>query len=103
MIQESHQSKQPNRAAWTMEHLLVKHSINLGLALNALTHQTYSSLLNSYLTFCKLHYLNIKPISQTLSLYITFMVHHIEPHSVRTYLAGIVSELKPFYPLMCEA
>ena len=26
------------------------------------------------------------------------MFHHIEPRSVRSYLAGIVSELKPSYP-----
>ena len=86
-----------------MECLLVKRSINLGLALDASTHQTYSSSLNSYLTFCELHHLDIEPTTQTLSLYITFMVHHIEPRSVRTYLTGIVSELEPFYPSVRDA
>ena len=81
-----------------MERLLVERSINLGLALDASTRQTYSSSLNSYLTFCELHHLDIEPTTQMLSLYITFMVHHIEPRSVRTYLTGIVSELEPFYP-----
>lgn len=81
-----------------MEHLLVERSINLGLAFDASTHQTYSSSLNSYLTFCELHHLDIEPTAQTLSLYVMFMAHHIEPRSIRTYLTGIVSELEPFYP-----
>ena len=53
-----------------MERLLVERSINLGLALDASTRLTYSSSLNSYLIFCKLHQLDFEPTSQTLSLYV---------------------------------
>ena len=58
----------------------------------------WGAALNSYLTFCQLHHLDPDPTVNTLSLYITFMSHHIEPRSVRSYLAGIVCELEPSYP-----
>ena len=81
-----------------MECLIVEHSITLGCALDHSTQASYSSALNSYLTFCQLHHLDPEPTVNTLSLYITFMSHHIEPRSVHSYLAGIVSELEPSYP-----
>jgi hypothetical protein len=79
------------------ECLLVERSITLRCALDRSTQSVYSSALNSYLTFCELHHLDPDPTVNTLSLYITFMSHHIEPRSVRSYLAGIVSELEPSY------
>ena len=91
-------ARQSARAAWSMEHLIVEHSITLGCALDCSIQTSYSSALNSYLTFCQLHHLDPEPTVNTLSLYITFMSHHIEPCSVHLYLAGIVSELKPSYP-----
>jgi hypothetical protein len=81
-----------------MERLLVECSITLGCALDRSTQSVYSLALNSYLTFCELHHLDPDPTVNTLSLYITFMSHHIEPCSVRSYLAGIVSALEPSYP-----
>ena len=81
-----------------MERLIVERSIALGCALDHSTQAMYSSALNSYLTFCQLHHLDPDPTSNTLSLYITFMSHHIEPRSVHSYLAGIVSELESSYP-----
>ena len=83
------QARQPARAAWSMERLIVERSISLGCALDRSTQAMYSSALNSY---------DPDPTVNTLSLYITFMSHHIEPRSVRSYLAGIVSELEPSYP-----
>ena len=81
-----------------MEHLLVERSITLGCVLDRSTQSMYSSALNSsYLTFCQLHHLDPDPTVNTLSLYITFMSHHIEPCSVCSYLAGIVCELEPSY------
>ena len=80
-----------------MARLIVKRSISLGYALDRSTQAMYSSALNSYLTFCQLHHLDPDPTVNTLSLYITFMSHHIDPCSVCSYLAGIVSELKPSY------
>ena len=84
-------AKQPSHAAWSMECLIVECSIILGCALDALTQSVYSSALNSYLTFCQLHHLNSSPTANTLSVCISFMSHHIQPCSVHSYLAGIVS------------
>ena len=97
-LKPSSRARQPARAAWSMERLIVERSISLGCALHRSTQAMYTSALNSYLTFCQLHHIDPDPTVNTLSLYITFMSHHIEPHSVRSYPAGIVSELEPSYP-----
>ena len=97
-LRPSTRARQPSRAAWSMECLIVERSITLGCALDASTQAVYSSALNSYLTFCHLHHLDSSPTANTLSLYITFMSHHIEPRSVRSYLAGMISQLEPSYP-----
>ena len=76
--------------------------MTLGCALDRSTQSMSSSALNSYPTFCQLHHLDPDPSVDTLSLYITFMSHHIEPCSVRSYLAGIVCELEPSYPSVCQ-
>lgn len=81
-----------------MERLLTERSISLGLALDRSTSRAYASALNSYLEFCSLHSLDPEPTPDTLSFYITFMSHHIQPRSVRAYLSGIVSHLEAFYP-----
>ncbi|KAI0829214.1 hypothetical protein BC628DRAFT_1286903, partial [Trametes gibbosa] len=44
------------------------------------------------------HAFPIKPTADTLSFFAMFMCHHIEPHSVDSYLSGICSELEAFYP-----
>ena len=97
-LRPSLRARQPARAAWFMECLIVEHSITLGCALDHFTQASYSSALTSYLTFCQLHHLDPEPTVNTLSLYITFMSYCIEPHSICSYLAGIVSELEPSYP-----
>ena len=81
-----------------MDRLIQERSINLGLALDRSTNQTYSSALNSYVTFCDLHHLAIDPTPDTLSLFVTFMSAHINPRSVDNYLSGISSVLEEFYP-----
>ncbi|KAJ6468716.1 hypothetical protein DFH09DRAFT_1480147, partial [Mycena vulgaris] len=45
-----------------------------------------------------IHNFEIKPTPETLSLYVVYMSHHIDPRSVDKYLSGISSELEPFYP-----
>jgi len=81
-----------------MECLVYECSINLGLALDRSTNQSYSSALNSYVTFCDLHHLALNPTIDTLSLFVTFMAAHINPRSVDNYLSGICSILEEFYP-----
>ncbi|KAG2742324.1 hypothetical protein P692DRAFT_20750601, partial [Suillus brevipes Sb2] len=81
-----------------MERLIHECSINLGLALDKSTNQTYSSAVNSYVTFCDLHRLALDPTPDTLSLFVTFMSAHINPRSVDNYLSGICSVLEEYYP-----
>jgi hypothetical protein len=98
MTSISSRAKQPPREAWSLERLIHERSILLGLALDNSTFRAYSSHLNSYLTFCSLHNLPIDPTPDTLSYFVTFMSHHIQPRSVENYLSGIVNQLEPHFP-----
>ncbi|KIK91803.1 hypothetical protein PAXRUDRAFT_67497, partial [Paxillus rubicundulus Ve08.2h10] len=84
--------------AWSLEWLSIKRSIALRMALSSSTQANYSSALNSYLTFCKLHHIHPEHTTDTLSYYIAYMSHHIKPCSVHTCLTGITKELEPYYP-----
>jgi len=55
MLNISSSSRQPTRLPWTLERLVRKRAIALGNVLDLSTQQTYSSHLQSYLTFIKLH------------------------------------------------
>jgi hypothetical protein len=98
MIHMTTSSRQPARLPWTMERLIHERSILLGMAIDTTTALTYSSATNSYLAFCKHHQLPVDPTPETLSYYITFQSSHINPKSVESYLSGICSCLKPFFP-----
>ncbi|KIO03782.1 hypothetical protein M404DRAFT_57968, partial [Pisolithus tinctorius Marx 270] len=75
-----------------------ERSIALGMTLHPNTQRTYSSHLNSYLTFCEIHGFPISPTPDTLSFFVVFMSHYIQPHSVENYLSGIVSQPEPHFP-----
>ena len=98
MIHISETSRQPVRIAWTMEHLNTELTINLGMAINRATHNSYSSALNLYLTFCRLHNINIEPTERTLALHLTFQCTYIKPKSVDSYLSGIANQLESHFP-----
>src|SRR6202050_3064303 len=98
MIKITPTSWQPHREPWTLEHLNYERSILLGLSIDTSTATTYSSALNSYLTFCKMHKLPVEPTPQTLSYYTTFQSFHINPKSVDSYLSGICNQLEPYFP-----
>ncbi|KAK0213792.1 hypothetical protein IW262DRAFT_1279546 [Armillaria fumosa] len=98
MIRISRTARQPPRVPWPLDELVHKRSIALGLALDISSQSTYSSALNSYLTFCSLHGFAIEPTPDTLSFFVVYMSHHIEPRSVGTYLSGVVSSLEPHFP-----
>lgn len=98
MIRISDTSRQPVRAAWTMERLNAELTINLGMAIDRSTHNSYSSALNSYLTFCRLHNLDIDPTPRNLALYVTFQSTFINPKSVDSYLSGIANQLESHFP-----
>ena len=70
----------------------------LGNAIDASSAASYSSALQSYVTFCRLNGFPIDPTPDTLSFYTVFMCHHIKPDSVNAYLSGICNQFEPFYP-----
>lgn len=98
MIHISPSARQPSRQAWSLDRLIYERSIALGMTLHPNTQHAYSSHLNSYLTFCKIHRFPILPTPDTLSFFIVFMSHYIRPRSVENYLSGIVSQLQPYFP-----
>lgn len=98
MIRSHTRSRQPAREAWSRDRLLRERAIALGQAIDTSTLHTYSSALNSYLTFVRLHDLPVEPTPDTLSFYAVFMSHHIAPKSVRSYLSGICQQLEPYFP-----
>ena len=68
------------------------------MAIDTLTHLSYTSVLNSYLTFCKLHNLNIDPTPETLGLFVAYQSTFINPKSVDSYLSGIANQMETFFP-----
>ena len=96
MIKITPTSQQPHREPWTPERLNYERSILLGMSIDTSTATTYSSALNSYLTFCKMHALPVDPTPQTLSYYVTFQSFFINPKSVDSYLSGISNQLEPY-------
>lgn len=91
-------SRQPIREAWTRERLYRMRAIALGHALDPNSIITYTSHLQSYLTFCKLHDFAVDPTEDTLSFYAVYMSHHISPKSVNSYLSGIANQLETLFP-----
>ena len=81
-----------------MERLINERSISLGYSLDASSFGTYTSALNSYITFCNLHHLPLDPTPDTLSFFVVFLSNHIKPDSVNSYLSGICRQLEAFYP-----
>ena len=98
MISSAIKSRQPSRDAWSIEQLTRQRSIVLELAIDKSTHLNYSSALNSYITFCRLHDFPIEPTPDTLSFYTVYMSHHIKPSSVDSYLSGISQQLEIYFP-----
>ncbi|KAE9385630.1 hypothetical protein BT96DRAFT_1026532 [Gymnopus androsaceus JB14] len=91
-------SQQPVREVWSWEHLLHERNIALGSVLKPSSLSSYTSAVQSYVTFCCSHDFLIDPTTDTLSFYIVYICHFIKPKSVSSYLSGICNQLKVFYP-----
>ena len=91
-------SRQPHREPWTFDRLVHERSIALGLSIDNSSHLTYTSALNSYLSFCKIHNVPIEPTEETLSFFVVYMSTHIKPDSVNSYLSGICNQLEVYFP-----
>ncbi|KAI0092910.1 hypothetical protein BDY19DRAFT_867929, partial [Irpex rosettiformis] len=87
----------------TRKRLEYERAVALGYAIDHSTHCAYSSHLQSYLTFCKLHGFPIEPTPDTLSFFTVYMSHQIKPSSVDAYLSGISNQLEPFFPHVHQA
>ena len=81
-----------------LQQLVYEHSILLSMAINTATHLFYTSALNTYLTFCKLHDFDIGPTPETLSLYVTYQSMFINPKSIDSYLSGFINQMEFFFP-----
>jgi hypothetical protein len=103
MIKGSRRSRQPVREVWTRERLVHERAIALGNVIDRSTLSNYSSALNSYLNFVKLHDFPVEPTPETLSFYTVYMSHQIKPDSVNTYLSGISQQLETHFPTVKAA
>ena len=102
MISLTPRARQPDRLPWTRERLEKERAIAIGASIDASSVASYSSALNSYVNFCRIHEFPVDPTPDTLSFYTVFMCHHIKPKSVESYLSGICSQLEPFFPKVLE-
>jgi hypothetical protein len=98
MIPNFRPSRQPARETWSRDKLVHERAIALGQAIDSSTLNTYTSALNSYLTFVRLHNFPVNPTPETLSFFTVYMSHHINPRSVTSYLSGICQQLEPTSP-----
>ncbi|KAI0054389.1 hypothetical protein BV25DRAFT_1949700 [Artomyces pyxidatus] len=98
MLNLLHSARQSVREPWSLQRLVRERAVALGSAIDPSTRLSYTSHLQSYLTFCKIHHRSVEPTVDTITFYIVFMSHHIQPRSVRTYLSGICNQLEHVYP-----
>ena len=103
MIRGSRRSRQPIREVWTRERLVHERAVALGNVIDKSTLLNYSSALNSYLNFVRLHDFPVEPTPETLLFYTVYMSHHVNPRSVNTYLSGISQQLETYFPTVKEA
>ncbi|KAF8837390.1 hypothetical protein BDN67DRAFT_909288, partial [Paxillus ammoniavirescens] len=79
------------------ECLQHERSIALGSILEPHTKDNYSSALQAYLKFCRLHQRPIAPTPDTFSYFIVFQSAHIKLQSVAIYMSGIVHKLEDHF------
>src|SRR5258707_502750 len=91
-------ARQCKHARWLMGTFREQWVLALGAAVEHSTAHTYTSAATSYITFCDLHGFPTEPTIERLCYYIVYMLHHIKPSSIKSYLSGICAELEPFYP-----
>ena len=95
-------SRQPTRQPWTFDELKRMQAKALINTVDHSTSHSYASALNSWLAFVDMHHFLVEPNTQTLSFFIVYMSHHINPRSIKSYLSGLVQQLEPDYPQICE-
>lgn len=96
-------ARQPVWLPWSHEKLVHERALALSNSIDLSTQKCYGSACNACLSFVRAHNFPVEPTTDTLSFFIVYMSQHISPRSVATYLSGLVSQLEPFYPAVCEA
>ena len=94
MNQENRRTQQPTQEVWSRLRLVHERSLALGNVVDKSTLSSYSSALNSYLNFIRMHDFPVKPTAERLSFFTVYMCHYINPRSVNTYLSGIAQQLE---------
>ncbi|KZT25778.1 hypothetical protein NEOLEDRAFT_1156171 [Neolentinus lepideus HHB14362 ss-1] len=91
-------SFEPPQDAWTIEQLCYEWSVALSFALNQSSKLSYTSALNSYIKFCKMHSFPIEPVFlvvvvccslSLVSFYVMYMPAHIKPHGLESYFPEV--------------
>src|SRR5260370_41020668 len=101
-FQQCSVTRQCNHKPWSLEQLKEWHTWVIGGSLECATTKAYASAFLSYTTFCKRQHFPIQPTPDMLSFYIVYMSHHIQPHSIKSYLSGICTELEINWPEIRE-
>lgn len=101
-VDEMPLSRQPWRKPWMLETFIHERAIAITNSLDLSTRRSYSSALNSWIAFVNMHNFPLEPTADSLSFFIVYMSHHIEPWSIKSYLSGIVKELEPDFPTIWE-
>lgn len=96
------QSRQPIWQPWTHDELKRGCVLAVANAVDSSTCQAYRSALNSWIAFANMHHFPFEPNINTLSFFIVYMSHQISPRSVKSYLSGLVQQLEPDLPSICE-
>src|SRR5258708_248404 len=95
-------AQQHKHTHWLVGTFHEQWALTLGMAVECSTAHTYTSAATSYITFYDLHSFPTKPTIKRLCYYIVYMLHHIKPSSIKSYLSGICAKLELFYPNICS-
>src|SRR6266436_7577815 len=101
-LREHSMTRQCNCKPWSLEQLKEWWAWVIGGSLEWAMTKAYASAFLSYTTFCERQHFPIQPTADTLSFYIVYMSHYIQPCSVKSYLSGICTELEINWPEIWE-
>ena len=83
---------------WSTDALISWRSYYVTSSLAPSSRLSYTSALQSYHRFCRLHQFPTEPTADSLSFYLTYCSHSLRPRTLSSYLSGICSQLEAFYP-----
>lgn len=90
--------KPDERPAWSRAQLVATRAQLLQNALALRSKSAYGAAFRSYMRFCEIHNFSLQPTTDTLTFYIAYMSSYVQPHTVATYLSGIIFHLQEIFP-----